>query len=77
MRRSIPGISRRHLLWSASAAGLAVPAMRTLAADVPAPQIAEAGLIGPIVGKRPIGNFQASRRGCRIILACSSYIIKC
>jgi NitT/TauT family transport system substrate-binding protein len=36
MRRSVPGISRRQLLWSASAAGLAVPATRALAADVPA-----------------------------------------
>jgi len=36
MRRWVPEISRRHLLWSASAAGLAVPALRALAADVPA-----------------------------------------
>ena len=37
----------------------------------------EAGLIGHIVGKRPIGNFQAIRRGCRIMLDCSVYVVKC
>ena len=38
MKQSISGISRRRLLWSASAAGLAVPGMRAFAADVPAIQ---------------------------------------
>jgi NitT/TauT family transport system substrate-binding protein len=38
MKRSVHEIPRRHLLWSTAAAGYAVPAMRALAADVPALQ---------------------------------------
>jgi NitT/TauT family transport system substrate-binding protein len=38
VKRLEQGLSRRHLLWSAPAAGLAVPAMRGWAADVPAIQ---------------------------------------
>jgi NitT/TauT family transport system substrate-binding protein len=37
MKRSGTGLSRRTLLWSASAVGLAAPAMQAWAADVPPP----------------------------------------
>ena len=36
MRQSVAGMSQRHPLWSAAAAGVGLPAMRGLAADVPA-----------------------------------------